>query len=68
VAGSGRHRLDYTIFGQPANLLAPDAEVVPLALRSKFAGSRWLQHWTINGKSFPKTDPILVKAQPEISA
>ena len=53
---------DYTIFGRTTNVLAPDADVVPLAFRSKFAGNRWVQHWTINGKSFPKTDPILVKA------
>jgi FtsP/CotA-like multicopper oxidase with cupredoxin domain len=53
---------DYTIFGRPANMPAPDAEVIPLVFRSKFAGNRWVQYWTINGKSFPKTDPILVKA------
>ena len=34
----------------------------PLVFRSKFAGNRWVQHWTINGKSSPKTDPIRVRA------
>jgi FtsP/CotA-like multicopper oxidase with cupredoxin domain len=53
---------DYTIFGQLPNAPVPDAEVVPLVFRSKFVGRRWVQHWTINGKSFPETDPILVKA------
>jgi FtsP/CotA-like multicopper oxidase with cupredoxin domain len=53
---------DYTIFGRPASTPAPDAELIPLVFRSKFAGNRWVQHWTINGKSYPKTDPILVKA------
>ena len=28
----------------------------------KFAGNRWVDNWTINGKSFPKTDPIRVRA------
>ena len=53
---------NYTIFGQQGNTLHQDVEVVPLVFRQKFAGNRWVDHWTINGKSFPKTDPILVRA------
>jgi FtsP/CotA-like multicopper oxidase with cupredoxin domain len=53
---------DYTIFGRSASTPAPEAELIPLVFRSKFAGNRWVQHWTINGKSYPKTEPILVKA------
>ena len=53
---------DYTIFGRAPSAPPPDIEVIPLIFRSKFAGNRWVQHWTINGKSYPKTDPILVKA------
>jgi FtsP/CotA-like multicopper oxidase with cupredoxin domain len=53
---------DYTIFGRSASTPAANVEVIPLVFRSKFAGNRWVQHWTINGKSYPKTDPILVKA------
>jgi FtsP/CotA-like multicopper oxidase with cupredoxin domain len=33
-----------------------------LVFEKKFAGHRWVDKWTINGKSFPKTDPIRVKA------
>jgi FtsP/CotA-like multicopper oxidase with cupredoxin domain len=55
-------RWDYTIFGKPGNMPAKDVEVVPLVFRQKFAGNRWVDHWTINGKSFPKTDPIQVQA------
>jgi len=66
-------RWDYTIFGHPPKFGnspdigppgAPDAsvELVPLVFRRKFAGNRWVDHWTINGKSFPKTDPIRVRA------
>jgi FtsP/CotA-like multicopper oxidase with cupredoxin domain len=52
---------EYTSFGRAPSAPAPDIEVIPLVFRSKFAGNRWVQHWTINGKSYPKTDPILVK-------
>ncbi len=56
---------DYTLFGkspaasEPAR--APD-EIVPMVFRRKFAGNNWVDHWTINGKEFPKTDPILLRA------
>jgi FtsP/CotA-like multicopper oxidase with cupredoxin domain len=53
---------DYTIFGQEALTPKPAAEIVPLVFHKKFAGNRWVDHWTINGKSFPKTDPIRVRA------
>jgi FtsP/CotA-like multicopper oxidase with cupredoxin domain len=55
-------RWDYTIFGQPASAADAGVEIVPLIFRRKFAGNRWVDHWTINGKSFPKTDPIRVQA------
>ncbi len=51
---------DYTIFGNTAGVAEPDARV-PLVFRNKWAGNRWVDHWTINGKEFPKTDPILVR-------
>jgi FtsP/CotA-like multicopper oxidase with cupredoxin domain len=57
----GPWRWDYTAFGASSGAPAPDAERVPLLCRQKFAGSRWVDHWTINGKEFPKTDPIRVK-------
>lgn len=59
---------DYTMFGhtenQPANSEShnTDVEVVPLVFKKKFAGYRWVDYWTVNGKSFPKTDPIIVQA------
>jgi len=51
---------DYTAFGGQGCVSAPD-ERVPLVFRAKWAGNRWVDHWTINGKEFPKTDPILVR-------
>ena len=53
---------DYTIFGREAATPELVGGVVPLVFRKKFAGNRWVDHWTINGKSFPKTDPIRVRA------
>jgi FtsP/CotA-like multicopper oxidase with cupredoxin domain len=58
---------DYTIFGREVEgrevgIREPAGGVVPLTFRKKFAGNRWVDHWTINGKSFPKTDPIRVHA------
>jgi FtsP/CotA-like multicopper oxidase with cupredoxin domain len=53
---------DYTIFGRDTETPAPEGGVVPLVFRKKFAGHNWVDNWTINGKSFPKTDPIRVRA------
>jgi FtsP/CotA-like multicopper oxidase with cupredoxin domain len=53
---------DYTMFGRAAQTPEPAGGVVPLVFRKKFAGNRWVDHWTINGKSYPKTDPIQVLA------
>ncbi len=51
---------DYTVFGR-----APDRdfarEELPLVIRKKFAGSRWVDSWTVNGKAWPKIDPIRVR-------
>jgi len=52
-------RWDYTVFGQPGN--GAPAETIPMVIEKKFAGSRWVDKWTINGKSWPKTDPIRVR-------
>ncbi len=51
---------DYTWFGR-TNSTEPEAHEVPLVFRQRFAGNRWVDHWTINGKEFPKTDPIMVE-------
>jgi FtsP/CotA-like multicopper oxidase with cupredoxin domain len=51
---------DYTLFGGAASVPEPD-ERIPLTFRAKWAGNRWIDHWTINGKEYPKTDPILVR-------
>ena len=56
---------DYTVFGSPAGAArdqAAEADAsVPLVFRAKWMGNRWVNHWSINGKEFPKTDPIVVR-------
>jgi FtsP/CotA-like multicopper oxidase with cupredoxin domain len=54
-------RWDYAAFGNGAGG-AEEAERIPLVFEKKFAGHNWVDKWTINRKSFPKTDPIRVKA------
>jgi FtsP/CotA-like multicopper oxidase with cupredoxin domain len=49
----------YSIFGKAGNDESP--EKIPLVIEKKFAGSRWVDKWTINGKSWPKTDRIRVR-------
>jgi FtsP/CotA-like multicopper oxidase with cupredoxin domain len=53
-----KDRWDYTVFGKPGNEESP--EKIPLVIEKKFAGSRWVDKWAINGKSWPKTDPVRV--------
>ena len=63
-----RAEWDYTIFGQATEQGAAssakeeNAQTIPLVFKKKFAGNRWVDYWTVNGKSFPKTDPIIVQA------
>jgi len=55
-----KDRWDYAVFGKPGADVT--ATKIPLVIEKKFAGSRWVDKWTINGKSWPKTDPIRVRA------
>jgi FtsP/CotA-like multicopper oxidase with cupredoxin domain len=52
---------DYTLFGSVGEESEP-AQTFPLVFRRKFAGNNWVDHWTINGKEYPKTDPLLLRA------
>jgi FtsP/CotA-like multicopper oxidase with cupredoxin domain len=65
LAPEGAERWDYTVFGKSEPNAAASqgpSERIPLVFEKKFAGHHWVDKWTINGKSFPKTDPIRVKA------
>jgi FtsP/CotA-like multicopper oxidase with cupredoxin domain len=39
----------------------PNLVEIPLSFKSKFAGHGDLDHWTINGKSFPHTDVVTLQ-------
>ena len=54
----------YLAFGRAARSAAvlEGTGRIPLVFEKKFAGRRWMDKWTINGKSFPKTDPMRVHA------
>jgi len=51
---------DYTVFGSDSKAADPSGapEIVPMVFQRKFAGTNWVDHWTINGKEYPKADPI----------
>jgi FtsP/CotA-like multicopper oxidase with cupredoxin domain len=48
---------DYTLFGRDGAVAEADVRV-PLVFKQKWAGNKRVDHWTINGKEYPKTDPI----------
>jgi len=54
---------DYTQFSNPQTGTDGEMEVtdIPLVFKSKFTGHGDLDHWMINGKSFPHTDTIDLK-------
>jgi FtsP/CotA-like multicopper oxidase with cupredoxin domain len=53
----------YGIFGAKGNAAeAATAERIPLVFRKKSISSHWQDKWTINGKEFPHTDPVKVRA------
>jgi FtsP/CotA-like multicopper oxidase with cupredoxin domain len=55
-------RWDYRIFGTTGPRSPSNVKPVPLVFEKKWAGNNWVDHWTINGKSYPKTDPIHINA------
>jgi FtsP/CotA-like multicopper oxidase with cupredoxin domain len=52
---------DYRRFARPQALSRQPDQVIPLRFESKFHGQGAVATWTINGKSFPHTDPIMLK-------
>jgi FtsP/CotA-like multicopper oxidase with cupredoxin domain len=52
---------DYKVFGGSTGASTDQTELIPLVFKRKFAGNNWVDHWTINGKEYPKTDPIIVR-------
>jgi FtsP/CotA-like multicopper oxidase with cupredoxin domain len=55
-------RWDYRIFGGTDARAASNANPIPLVFEKKWAGNNWVDHWTVNGKSYPKTDIIHLRS------
>jgi FtsP/CotA-like multicopper oxidase with cupredoxin domain len=51
---------NYAAFGH-AGIEAGAGERLPLVFENKFRGHRQVDHWTVNGKAWPKTDPLRVR-------
>jgi len=49
----------YAAFGNPGEAAA--GERLPIVFENKFMGRRQVDHWTVNGKPWPQTDPLRVK-------
>ena len=54
---------DYTRFtnSEPGTPNNSSVVEIPLVFKSKFAGHGDMDHWTINGKSFPHTDTVTLQ-------
>jgi FtsP/CotA-like multicopper oxidase with cupredoxin domain len=52
---------NYALFAKQVPTVAEPDQLVPLVFESKFHGHGDFDYWTINGKSYPKTDTIPLK-------
>ncbi|HUA19384.1 MAG TPA: multicopper oxidase family protein [Bryobacteraceae bacterium] len=52
---------DYQPFTSPRFSKREPDEIIPLRFDSKFHGAGAFDSWTINGKSYPKTDTIMLR-------
>jgi len=52
---------DYRRFAKPQGSNRQPDQVIPLRFESKFHGQGAVATWTINGKSFPDTDTIMLR-------
>lgn len=52
---------DYRRFANPQATVRQPDQVIPLHFESRFHGQGALATWTINGKSFPHTDTIMLR-------
>ncbi len=53
---------DYRAFGDAVPVSHKPDITVPLVFTSRFQGHGALDRWMINGKSFPDTDPVILRA------
>jgi len=63
-----RAEWDYTLFGNTADkdnsstAVNENMQTIPLVFKKKLPNNNSVDYWTVNGKSFPQTDPILVQS------
>jgi FtsP/CotA-like multicopper oxidase with cupredoxin domain len=63
-----RAEWDYTIFGRAADkddsssAFNKDMQTIPLVFKKKLPNNNLVDYWTVNGKSFPDTDPLFVQS------
>jgi FtsP/CotA-like multicopper oxidase with cupredoxin domain len=56
-----RLQWDYRAFADAVPVIRKPDVTVPLVFSSRFQGHGALDRWMINGKSFPDTDPVILK-------
>jgi FtsP/CotA-like multicopper oxidase with cupredoxin domain len=52
---------NYSRFGNPQAAVHRPDQVIPLRFESKFHGQGAVATWTVNGKSFPQTETVMLK-------
>jgi FtsP/CotA-like multicopper oxidase with cupredoxin domain len=52
---------NYRPFARPEAAAIPPDHQIPLLFESKFRGHGDFDYWTINGKSYPKTDTVMLQ-------
>ena len=59
--GAGKLMWDYRVFGDTTPAAHTPDITIPMVFTSRFKGHGALDEWMINGKSWPNTDPIVVR-------
>ena len=60
-AAPARLEWDYRVFADPVPAIRKPDVTIPLVFTSRFQGHGALDRWMINGKSYPETEPLLLR-------
>ena len=60
-AGNSMGVPEYRRFAKPEAAIHKPDQIIPMRFESKFHGQGAVATWTINGKSFPNTDSIMLR-------
>jgi FtsP/CotA-like multicopper oxidase with cupredoxin domain len=61
AAGGTNLKWDYRVFGDPSPAMRKPDATIPLVFTSRFRGHGAPDQWMINGKSFPESDPVMLR-------